>query len=243
MAATNAIERYFSGQGRTWLVTATVSAVALAIAIGGALAMGSGSGIDPVNLFVEGKLSGTRRNSWAASSAHCPICLRRRNGIGGQSLRVCDVAGVLGPLSWLQPVRGAASRAGGIGAARAGRGCSGVRRIHPAVWCRGRRGWPVGILYQRSAPLAGPDNRRGTGGYRGVDGCGRKALHRDRRARRRSFGNPNTSHWQLRSPSACHTARPPSAAPCLFSSPWWVLVAPPVLWFRLWVISSSMPSV
>ena len=35
-----------------------VAAAALAVAVGGALAAGSGSGIDPVNLFVEGKLSG-----------------------------------------------------------------------------------------------------------------------------------------------------------------------------------------
>ena len=46
------------GQGKTWLVTAVVAAVALAIAVGGALAVGSGGGIDPINLFVEGKLSG-----------------------------------------------------------------------------------------------------------------------------------------------------------------------------------------
>lgn len=44
--------------GRTWLVTGLVAAAALAVAIGGAMAVGSGSGIDPVNLFVEGKLSG-----------------------------------------------------------------------------------------------------------------------------------------------------------------------------------------
>ena len=53
-----AISALKEGQARTWLVTAAVSAVALAIAVGGALAAGSGSGIDPINLFVEGKLSG-----------------------------------------------------------------------------------------------------------------------------------------------------------------------------------------
>ena len=53
-----AIESLREGPARTWVVTATVAAVALAIAIGGAFAVGSGGGIDPINLFVEGKLSG-----------------------------------------------------------------------------------------------------------------------------------------------------------------------------------------
>ena len=46
------------GPARTWVVTAAVAVIALAIAIGGALAVGSGGGIDPINLFIEGKLSG-----------------------------------------------------------------------------------------------------------------------------------------------------------------------------------------
>ena len=46
------------GQGRTWTVTILVAVVALAVAVAGAMAVGSGGGIDPVNLFVEGKLSG-----------------------------------------------------------------------------------------------------------------------------------------------------------------------------------------
>ena len=45
-------------QGRPWAVTLLVASTALAVAVCGALAVGSGSGIDPVNLFVEGKLSG-----------------------------------------------------------------------------------------------------------------------------------------------------------------------------------------
>ena len=46
------------GPGRTWLVTGVVAVAALAVAVVGALAVGSGGGIDPINLFVEGKLSG-----------------------------------------------------------------------------------------------------------------------------------------------------------------------------------------
>ena len=46
------------GPARTWVVTAAVATIALAIAIVGALAVGSGGGIDPINLFIEGKLSG-----------------------------------------------------------------------------------------------------------------------------------------------------------------------------------------
>lgn len=46
------------GPARTWVVTAAVAIIALAIAIVGALAVGSGGGIDPINLFIEGKLSG-----------------------------------------------------------------------------------------------------------------------------------------------------------------------------------------
>ena len=46
------------GPARTWVVTATVATIALAIAIVGALAVGSGGGIDPINLFIDGKLSG-----------------------------------------------------------------------------------------------------------------------------------------------------------------------------------------
>ena len=46
------------GPARTWVVTAAVATIALAIAILGALAVGSGGGIDPINLFIEGKLSG-----------------------------------------------------------------------------------------------------------------------------------------------------------------------------------------
>ena len=57
-----AIAALKEGQGRTWLVTAVVAAAALAIAIGGALAVGSGGGIDPINLFIEGKLSGNSQN-------------------------------------------------------------------------------------------------------------------------------------------------------------------------------------
>ena len=53
-----AIASLRDGPARTWVVTTTVAAFALAIAIGGAFAVGSGGGIDPVNLFVEGKLSG-----------------------------------------------------------------------------------------------------------------------------------------------------------------------------------------
>ena len=54
----NMIAGLKEGQGRTWTVTIFVAVVALAIAVGGAMAAGSGGGIDPVNLFVEGKLSG-----------------------------------------------------------------------------------------------------------------------------------------------------------------------------------------
>ena len=46
------------GPARTWVVTAAVATIALAIAIVGALAVGSGGGIDPINLFIDGKLSG-----------------------------------------------------------------------------------------------------------------------------------------------------------------------------------------
>ena len=53
-----AIETLREGPGRIWLVTAAVAAAALAIAVVGALLVGSGGGIDPINLFVEGKLSG-----------------------------------------------------------------------------------------------------------------------------------------------------------------------------------------
>ena len=53
-----AITAFKEWPGRTWLVTAVVAAAALAIAAGGALAVGTGGGIDPINLFVEGKLSG-----------------------------------------------------------------------------------------------------------------------------------------------------------------------------------------
>ncbi len=52
------VEALKDGPGRAWLVTALVAAAALAVAVGGAMAVGSGGGIDPVNLFVEGKLSG-----------------------------------------------------------------------------------------------------------------------------------------------------------------------------------------
>ena len=50
------------GRGRAWAVTALVTAAALAVAVGGAWATGSGGGIDPINLFVEGKLSGSSQN-------------------------------------------------------------------------------------------------------------------------------------------------------------------------------------
>ena len=52
------VEALKDGPGRAWLVTSLVAAAALAVAVGGAMAVGSGGGIDPVNLFVEGKLSG-----------------------------------------------------------------------------------------------------------------------------------------------------------------------------------------
>jgi cytochrome c biogenesis protein CcdA len=45
-------------QGRAWAVTGVVAVVALAVAVASAMAVGSGGGIDPINLFVEGKLSG-----------------------------------------------------------------------------------------------------------------------------------------------------------------------------------------
>ncbi len=54
----SAISTLKEGQGRTILVTMAVTLAALAVAVGGALVVGSGSGIDPINLFVEGKLSG-----------------------------------------------------------------------------------------------------------------------------------------------------------------------------------------
>ena len=57
-----AISTLKEGPARTWLVTVGVAAVALAIAIGGALAAGSGGGIDPINLFVEGKLAGNSQD-------------------------------------------------------------------------------------------------------------------------------------------------------------------------------------
>ena len=48
--------------GRAWAITALVAAAALAVAVGGALATGSGGGIDPINLFVERRLSGSSQD-------------------------------------------------------------------------------------------------------------------------------------------------------------------------------------
>ena len=53
-----AISSLKESQVRTWVVTGLVAAAALAIAIGGAFVVGSGGGIDPINLFVEGRVSG-----------------------------------------------------------------------------------------------------------------------------------------------------------------------------------------
>lgn len=55
---TSAIAAFRESQGAKWLITATVTAAALAIAVVGAMLTGSGDGIDPINLFVEGRLSG-----------------------------------------------------------------------------------------------------------------------------------------------------------------------------------------
>ena len=144
------------GQGRTWTVTISVAVVALAVAVVGAMAVGSGGGIDPVNLFVEGKLSGNSQEFLGGL-------------IGGTALFAfaAGMASAVNPCgfamlpAYLGLYLGSnlaeeqQPRSGGCGVAWAGGGRRGIRRVHPAIRCSRRRGGPVGVVHQRPAALAG----------------------------------------------------------------------------------------